>query len=204
MLKEEEKTLLLKDISSRLPFGLKFLANEGILEMDVINLADKYKVWAYKKKDKHGNEIGQNAKTLKGERCIGKGFILEDIKPILYPLSSITEKIFVNGAEICPMNLLVEAFDFDGYMGLYTTWKFDEERECVEFFAWKCKVCEMSLQNFFITPEEGKYNSTQMGICHFQRVFNVLHQCHIDYRDLIRLGLATSALVLDNNPYKYK
>lgn len=129
-------------------------------------------------------------------------FRLGDIKPILYPLSSITEEIFVNGSEICPMKYLAEAFDFDGYMGLYTTWNFDEERECVEFFAWGCKVCEMSLQSFFITPEEGKHNSTQLGLRHFQQVFHVLHQCHIDYRNLIAQGLAVSALVLDNNPYK--
>ena len=120
----------------------------------------------------------------------------------LYPLSSITEEIFVNGSEICPMKYLAEAFDFDGYMGLYTTWNFDEEKECVEFFAWGCKVCEMSLQSFFITPEEGKHNSTQLGLRHFQQVFHVLHQCHIDYRNLISQGLAVSALVLDNNPYK--
>ena len=50
------------------------------------------------------------------------------IKPILYPLSSITEEIFVNGSEICPMKYLAEAFDFDGYMGLYTTWNFDKRK----------------------------------------------------------------------------
>lgn len=100
------------------------------------------------------------------------------------------------------MKYLAEAFDFDGYMGLYTTWNFDEGRECVEFFAWGCKVCEMSLQSFFITPEEEKHNSTQLGLRHFQQVFHVLHQCHIDYRNLIAQGLAVSALVLDNNPYK--
>lgn len=202
MISEEEKLLLLEDISARLPFGLAFITKQGMIEMDVINLADRYKVWAYKKKDKHGNEIGLNAETLKGERCRGKGFRLGDIKPILYPLSSITEEIFVNGSEICPMKYLSEAFDFDGYMGLYTTWNFDEERECVEFFAWGCKVCEMSLQSFFITPEEGKHNSTQLGLRHFQQVFHVLHQCHIDYRNLIAQGLAVSALVLDNNSYK--
>ena len=170
MMKEEEKLLLLEDISARLPFGLAFINKQGMIEMDVINLADRYKVWAYKKRDKHGNEIGLNAETLKGERCLGKGFRLGDIKPILYPLSSITEEI--------------------------------EERECVEFFAWGCKVCEMSLQSLFITPEEGKHNSTQLGLRHFQQVFHVLHQCHIDYRNLIAQGLAVSALVLDNNPYK--
>lgn len=201
-MKEEEKELLLADISARLPFRLAFITKQGMIEMDVINLVDQYKVWAYKKKDKNGNEIGLNAETLKGQRILGKGFRLGDIKPILYPLSSITEEIFVNGSEICPMNLLSEAFDFDGYMGLYTTWKFDEERECAEFFAWGCKVCEMSLQSFFIIPEEGKYYSTRLGLRHFQQVFHVLHQCHIDYRNLIAQGLAVSALVLDNNPYK--
>lgn len=201
-MKEEEKELLLADISARLPFRLAFITKQGMIEIDVINLADRYKVWAYKKRDKNGNEIGLNSETLKGEICRGKGFRLGDIKPILYPLSSITEEIFVNGSEICPMNYLVGAFDFDGYMGFYTTWKFDEERECVEFFVWGCKVCEMSLQSFFITPEEGKHNSTQLGIRHFQQVFHVLHQCHIDYRNLIAQGLAVSALVLDNNPYK--
>lgn len=113
-MKEEEKLLLLEDISARLPFGLAFITKQGMIEMGVINLADRYKVWAYKKKDKNGNEIGLNAETLKGERCLGKGFRLGDIKPILYPLSSITEEIFVNGSEICPMKYLAEAFDSTG------------------------------------------------------------------------------------------
>ena len=72
-MEEEEKLLLLEDISARLPFGLAFITKQGMIEMDVINLADRYKVWAYKKKDRHGNEIGLNAETLKGERCLGKG-----------------------------------------------------------------------------------------------------------------------------------
>lgn len=49
-MKEEEKLLLLEDISARLPFGLAFITKQGMIEMDVINLADRYKVWAYKKK----------------------------------------------------------------------------------------------------------------------------------------------------------
>lgn len=62
MMKEEEKLLLLEDISARLPFGLAFITKQGMIEMDVINLADIYKVWAYKKRDKHGNEIGLDAR----------------------------------------------------------------------------------------------------------------------------------------------
>lgn len=178
IMKEEEITLLEIDACSRLPYGFK--ATDGNTIYDVL---------------------------LKQETASSvsiEGLLASEgkIKPILYPLSSITEEIFVNGSEICPMKYLAEAFDFDGYMGLYTTWNFDEERGCVEFFVWGCKVCEMSLQSFFITPEEGKHNSTQLGLLHFQEVFHVLHQCHIDYRNLIAQGLAVSALVLDNNPYK--
>lgn len=178
IMKEEEITLLEIEACSRLPYGFK--ATDGNTVYDVL---------------------------LKQETASSvsiEGLLASEgkIKPILYPLSSITEEIFVNGSEICPMKYLAEAFDFDGYMGLYTTWNFDEERERVEFFAWGCKVCEMSLQSFFITPEEGKHNSTQLGLRHFQQVFHVLHQCHIDYRNLIAQGLAVSALVLDNSPYK--
>ena len=177
-MKEEEKELLQIDACSRIPYGLKATDGNTIYNVS-LNLNTKPSVSI-------------------------EGLLMPDygIKPILYPLSSITEEIFVNGEQICPMNRIVEAFDFDGYMGLYTTWKFDEERECVEFFTWGGKVCEMSLQSFFITPEEGKYNSTQMGIRQFTQVFNVFHLCHIDYRNLIGLGLAISALVLDKNPYK--
>lgn len=175
---KEEITLLEIDACSRLPYGFK--ATDGNTVYDVL----------------------LKQETVPSVSIEGLLASEGKIKPILYPLSSITEEIFVNGSEICPMNYLVGAFDFDGYMGFYTTWKFDEERECVEFFAWGCKVCEMSLQTFFITPEEGKHNSTQLGLRHFQQVFHVLHQCHIDYRNLIAQGLAVSALVLDNNPYK--
>lgn len=178
MLKEEEKELLQIDTCSRLPYGLK--ATDGHTMYNVsLNLNTKPSVSI-------------------------EGLLMPDneIKPILYPLSSVTKEIFVKGEKLCPMNRLIEAFDFDGYMGLYTTWKYDEIRECVEFFIWGGKVCEMSLHSFLISPEEGKYNSTQMGIRQFTQVFNVFHQCHIDYRNLIGLGLAVSALVLDNNPYK--
>ena len=54
----------------------------------------------------------------------------------------------------------------------------------------------------FISLSNRKHNNTQLGLRHFQQVFHVLHQCHIDYRNLIAQGLAVSALVLDNNPYK--
>nr|DAZ73722.1 MAG TPA: hypothetical protein [Caudoviricetes sp.] len=178
MMKEEEITLLEIDACSRLPYGFK--ATDGNTVYDVL----------------------LKQETVPSVSIEGLLASEGKIKPILYPLSSITEEIFVNGSEICPMNYLVGAFDFDGYMGFYTTWKFDQERECVEFFAWGCKVCEMNIQTFFITPEEGKHNSTQLGLRHFQQVFHVLNQCHIDYRNLIRQGLAVSALVLDNNPYK--
>lgn len=56
-MKEEEKILLLEDISARLPFGLKFIAKPGMLEMDVINLADKYQVWACKNEDEHNLKL---------------------------------------------------------------------------------------------------------------------------------------------------
>lgn len=131
MLKEEQITLLEIDACSRLPYGFK--------------ATDGHTVYHVLLKQETAPSVSIEG-LLASE---GK------IKPILYPLSSITEEIFVNGLEICPMKYLAEAFDFDGYMGFYTTWKFDQERECVEFFAWGCKVCEMNLQTFFITPEEG-------------------------------------------------
>ena len=115
-MKEEEITLLEIDACSRLPYGFK--ATDGNTVYDVL----------------------LKQETVPSVSIEGLLASEGKIKPILYPLSSITEEIFVNGSEICPMKYLAEAFDFDGYMGLYTTWNFDEERECVEFFAWGCRA----------------------------------------------------------------
>ena len=72
---QEEKDLLLKDICARLPYGVIALTEEGKGHICDINLTI------------FGTEIGVNTNP-----CIRGTFVIENIKPYLFPLSSLTEE----------------------------------------------------------------------------------------------------------------
>lgn len=69
---QEEKQLLLADLSARLPYGVKVNINGRIEVLDSICDDDGY----------HFNFIGSNK----------EGVTIEDVKPYLFPLSSMTEE----------------------------------------------------------------------------------------------------------------
>ena len=73
-MKQEEKDLLLKDLCSRLPYFTKVQIKNEIVVLDSICDDDGY----------HFNFIGDNR----------EGVNIENIKPYLFPLSSMTDELW--------------------------------------------------------------------------------------------------------------
>lgn len=94
---QSDKDLLLQDLSARLPYKMKFKSPIGILEMNELNMMSTYPVWANTSSRKENPDF--NHQALKQEKCSGRGFKLSEIKPILYPLSSITQFTMIDGKE---------------------------------------------------------------------------------------------------------
>ena len=69
----EKRNLLIKDLSARLPYGVKICINEEIHYLDSIIYDDGYYV----------NFVGDNKE--------GYSLVYNEIKPYLFPLSSMTE-----------------------------------------------------------------------------------------------------------------
>ena len=102
---QEEKQLLLKDLSARLPYGVIVKENDGVMENDNKLLdIDMF------------------------DGCINYDYIIEDIKPYLRPMSSITEEekkelksatcpegtgYFDEQYLICPMSHFGEHISYD-------------------------------------------------------------------------------------------
>lgn len=67
-MKQQDKELLLKDLCARLPYGVKISVNDNIESLQGINIFDNVVEYAFILSD------------------------IEDIKPYLFPLSSMTEE----------------------------------------------------------------------------------------------------------------
>lgn len=196
---QSDKDLLLQDLSARLPYKMKFKSPIGILEMNELNMMSTYPVWANTSSRKENPDF--NHQALKQEKCSGRGFKLSEIKPILYPLSSITQFTMIDGKELRLIDNLASIFNFDGYAGYYTTYNIDDNEKNVTFFTWGGEICRMDLKTFMVTPLKDTQNSTVLGLNHFQEVFSLFNRYHIDYRGLIEKGLAVSVHSLEENPY---
>lgn len=196
---QSDKDLLLQDLSARLPYRMKFQSPIGILEMNELSLTNTYPVWANTSSREKTPDF--NHQALKQEKCSGRGFKLSEIKPILYPLSSITSFTMIEGKVLRLIDNLATIFNFDGYAGYYTTYNIDDGGESVTFSIWGGEICRMDLKTFMVTPLKNTNNSTVLGLSHFQEVFSLFNRYHIDYRGLIEKGLAVSVEKLEKNPY---
>lgn len=194
---QSDKDLLLQDLSARLPYKMKFISGRCLCEMTMISAhLSKVvgKVLFISESDKTEEDkaykIGYSSDVL-----------VDKIKPILFPLSDITETLHFGGKEVCLMDQFSCIFNFDGYLGYYTTWELDEKKENVTFSIWGGEICRMNLKTFMVTPLKDTQNSTVLGLNHFQEVFSLFNRYHIDYRGLIEKGLAVSVHSLEENPY---
>ena len=85
---QEEKQILLKDLCARLPYGVKVLVqihkddatSEVILPLNGFNGESSYKLWIH------------NEKELAKYGCCGRGFYVNEVKPYLRPMSSMTKE----------------------------------------------------------------------------------------------------------------
>lgn len=111
---QEQKDLLLKDLCARLPYGVIALTEKGKGHICDINLTI------------FGTEIGVNTNP-----CIRDTFVIEDIKPYLFPLSSMSEeqKNYINNRWGVNENF---NFKIDPNWGDY----FVELRDAVDFIKW--------------------------------------------------------------------
>ena len=97
----KKKKLELKDIIGYLPYGMLFQEQgyHTILRMDSIESRNCNEIWANQKYIKGlGKDINDiNYPYLSANNCIGKGFKLKEIKPILRPMSDLVTSIAVKG-----------------------------------------------------------------------------------------------------------
>lgn len=180
-----EELQLWAELSARLPYKMKFQSPNGIQEMSFFDISKPCKVLV-------ANRDYQSE----------PGFNIHDIKPILFPLSDITKIIEFGGNKVNLMKELACIFDFDGYQGYYTSWKFDENKGNVVFSIWGGEICRMNLKSFMVTNIKNVQDSTNLGLIHFDQVFSLFHRYHIDYHGLIDKGQAMSVHELRTNPYK--
>ena len=90
-MKKEHKELLLKDLCARLPYGVKvrvLVKRDEPSSVEVLTLNgyqgdSKWKLWIY------------DEKALAKYGYCGKGFYVDEVKPYLRPMSSMTEDEFV-------------------------------------------------------------------------------------------------------------
>ena len=74
----------LKYLASYLPYGLKFMHEGVVLQISELKSTSRWKVWA-------NNSTKCNRAYFIKNGLIGNGFILSKIKPLLLPLSALTE-----------------------------------------------------------------------------------------------------------------
>ena len=95
-MKQEDKELLLKDLCGRVPYGVKCKYNDGVI-VNILSVNFFYKqIEGWERYVNH---------TLK--------YDVEDIKPYLFPLSSMTEEQKIEIKSLCDGT---EIFDDGGWM----------------------------------------------------------------------------------------
>lgn len=175
-MKEEEKRLLRIDICHRLPYGLK--ATDGYTVYDVLL---------------HLNKVP----SVSIEGLLDSD---NEIKPILFPLASLTEETELHGEKFIPLQRLsdFERGRIEVKCGkvlsrikegkFFSIASFGTPTDAINYKTTGC---------FFAEIQDGPYTAY-----HQYQMFDEMDRFMIDYRGLIDKGLAVSALVLDNNPYK--
>lgn len=119
---------------------LKCKTSIGVLEMTNLNTVNKrYPVW-FKYNGKHDSKEF-NKPVLDKHGIIGKGISLKNTKPIVYPLSSLTEEIThpVTGEKFVPIESLEKEFSFtflDTHVLHIDQWEFSVIKKLIEWHFW--------------------------------------------------------------------
>jgi len=182
----KNRKLELKDIVGYLPYGMLFKADDSVLRMDVIQLRG-YNVWAMQRyikgAGKDTNDI--NYFYLNSRICSGQGFKLSGIKPILHPMSDLSNYIVVKGynndEEFIPLVELAKLSDHDGL-------KYELERDPNPDYAdyWVKITLDDADRSciYYSLNSDLRYFSASLW------EFDLLNQWMFDYRGLIHDGLA--------------
>lgn len=198
---KEYKSLLLKDLSLRLPYNMKFQSSLGIMEMNELNIGMNYPVWA----NTHGSEKKPdfNYKTLKSIPCSGHGFKLEEIKPVLFPIDDLTEEIELNGEKFIPLERMAQTERGRLYLdhGEIQEKASSESSMFIARYGNERGFLGYKSTGAFIAEE----NDVGIWTPYYQyQMFDMMNEYMIDYRGLIQKGLAVSVHSLEVNPYKEK
>lgn len=196
MIKEEDKKLLLKELSLRLPYKMKFKSPFGVLEMNEINLTSRYPVLAYTT-----SFTDFNFKTLKSIPCQGHGFELEKVKPVLFPIDDLTEEIEFHGEKFIPLERIAQLERGRLYLnhGEILEKASSESSLFIARYGNERGFLGYKSTGAFIADEK------DIGIWtpYYQyQMFDMMNEYMIDYRGLIQKDLAISVHDLDFNPYK--
>lgn len=199
MIKEEDKKLLLKELSLRLPYKMKFQSSLGILEMNKLKIDDNYAVWAITNGD--FNKPDFNYQILRNENCSGRGFEFEEIKPVLFPIDDLTEEIEFHGEKFIPLERIAQLERGRLYLdhGEILEKASSESSLFIARYGNERGFLGYKSTGAFIADEKG------IGIWtpYYQyQMFDMMNEYMIDYRGLIQKGLAISVHDLDFNPYK--
>ena len=145
---QQDKDLLIKDLCARLPYGVKVIEYGEIYPANLHNISS----------------IATTFQVYKSHS--------DSIKPILFPLSAITQEIEVNGEKVRIYDIINNNFDH-------------------KFFIDNCG-------DISIEEDDVSYIRLQ----EYRFILDAFNKYHIDYRDLIGKGFAISVFDLPENPYK--
>src|SRR5574344_2510568 len=183
------KKLELKDIVGYLPYGMLFQEqrDHAVLRMDSIESRNCCEIWAAQKYirgfGKDADDI--NYPYLSAKNCIGQGFKLKEIKPILHPMSDLVTSIAVKGyKKNKPFIPLIELAKYDsGNEGV----KYTLERDPDPYYAeWYVTASIESNEGPYI------YNFNRDVGYQFASLWELdfLNRWMFDYRGLIHDNLA--------------
>lgn len=176
---KENRKLELNDITGYLPYNLKVLTNNGDIE--------------YLKSLGEVAEHNGNVTTCYNGSFYNCGYI-ENIMPILRPMSDLTKEISINGETIIPLIKIAEIYEckgsicgnvfgydvriFDDYQDFYFGWYEDWFYYFEEYYDEM--ICTGNTKNVDL------------------RIIDLLNKFHFDYRGLIEQGLAININTLPN------
>lgn len=155
------KTLTIRELAPYLPYGLKVMTYHNV----VANTGNYFTL------EKH----------LNGQIMLG-GYSLQNIKPLLRPLSDLTREIEHNGDRFVPIIRLNQM------RGVAVA----QENYDEIFIDGDCHGCKWAGVYSFYFEEQTMsfYCNSKDGISPQLEMFNALHEWHFDLYNLIPSGLA--------------
>lgn len=188
--------LLLRDLSTRLPYGVVCEACGGHMRSDRLANID---VADWDEDVRPLCDIVVNEETLETD-----SHEIDDLRPYLYPMSMLDQYIYVGGERFMPLQRIAEIHarqEPEPFKFTRTEIVKDENTGeiCVNVYA-KEIYCDNSEQEAFITLWNKKnFDPALMNVA----LTDFCVENHLDYRGLIDIGWAVE-VTEENNPYKTK